>query len=81
MKTELPKELKTIEEATKFLHDLTDNGEAYHPEDSAHNIIWNLEEEPTEEECDHLNKLMDDIYDLEWIGTDPCGIIMDRTNG
>lgn len=40
MKTTLPTAINTIEEAKTFLTELNTNGEAYHPEDDAHDIIW-----------------------------------------
>jgi len=74
MKTQLPSEIKTIESAKKFLSDLSNNGESFHPEDDAHDIIWSCES-PSESECDQLNKLMDDIYQLE--DFDPCGFLLE----
>ena len=80
MKTILPEAIKTIAQAKDFLSDLVRNGEMYHPEDDAHDIDWQTCETPTAQECDQLNKLMDDIYDLpgndgrhcEGIAFDPC---------
>lgn len=64
------------------------NSEAFHPEDDAHDILWDLENVPTYEECEQLNKLMDDIYNLP--GNDgkhdnsiafcPCGFLLDLNN-
>lgn len=75
MKTKLPTEIKSIDEAKKFLSDLYVNGEVYHPEDDAHDIVWNFLPEsdvPTGEECDRLNKLMGQVYG---IGLDPCEFV------
>lgn len=74
MKTQLPESISNIKEAEKFLAELINNGEIFHPEDNAHEINWSCEP-PTFEECDHLNKLMEDIYTLE--NFDPCGYIID----
>jgi hypothetical protein len=79
MKTILPQAITTVQEAEAFLQDLIDNNEVYHPEDDAHDIIWNDCTASSSEECDQLNKLMDDIYNLEG-DYDPCAYIMDKTN-
>ena len=78
MKTTLPKEIKSVRKAEMFLTDLFNNNEGYHPEDDAHDIVWNLPESeiPTSKECDQLNKLMEDIYNLD--GFDPCEFILDN---
>jgi len=84
MKTKLPEAIKTIEEAENFLSALHENGESFHPEDDAHDIIWNSipeEHKPTKAECDQLNKLMTDIYEIDGndvnTGFDPCGYLLD----
>lgn len=64
MKTQLPEKISTVEEAKKFLKELRDNDEVYHPEDSAHDIVWDCAS-PTDEECDQLDSLMRDIYNLK----------------
>lgn len=74
MKTQLPSEIKTIEAAEKFLSELSSNNESFHPEDDAHDIIWSGES-PSNSDCDQLNKLMDDIYQLE--DFDPCGYLLE----
>ncbi len=85
MKTNLPKEITTVEQAKLFLTELYKNGEQFHPEDNAHDVIFELPQEqmPTKKECDHLNKLMQDIYDLPGnkdkypnLALDPCEVIM-----
>ena len=82
MKTKLPKAINSVDEAKAFLTDLHNNNEAYHPEENAHEILWDGVH-ASEAECDKLNKLMDDIYSLpeldnypnvEW---DPCGFLLD----
>ena len=87
MKTNLPQSIGTIEEAKKFLKELCDNNEQYHPEDDAHDIEWDTIEcvgdYPTKEERDQLNKLMNEIYvlkgneDPQNMIFDPCEFIMD----
>ena len=86
MKTVLPNEIKTVEEAKAFLTALHENGESYHPEDNAHGIAWGSipsDQIPTKEECDKLNKLMRDIYNLPGnekgpnLAFDPCGFFLD----
>lgn len=74
MKTQLPSDINTIADAEKFLSELAKNGESFHPEDDANDIIWSGES-PSKSECDHLNKLMDDIYQLE--DFDPCGYLLE----
>lgn len=64
MKTTLPQQITTIDEAKAFLKALHDNDESYHPEDNAHDNAWHTCEAPTKEQCDQLNKLMQDIYSL-----------------
>lgn len=75
MKTRLPNHITTIEEAKTFLKELYDNDETFHPEDDAHDIAWNLPDNlvPTHEECEKLNHLMDDIYDLPGNDGRHCG--------
>lgn len=89
MQTKLPAAITTIEGAQTFLLELFNNGESFHPEDNAHNIIWSLPEEqkPTAKECDLLNKLMEDIYNVEGNNGnhanpvfDPCGYLLDLVN-
>lgn len=82
MKTELPEKITTIEEAENLLSALWENGESFHPEDNAHDIIWGTipkDEQPTAAECDKLNALMSQIYDLKDVPElfDPCGFILD----
>jgi hypothetical protein len=89
MKTKLPAEIKSVEAAKTFLTILNRNHESFHPEDDAHDIDWTAmdsdTDKPTKEECDLLNKLMDDIYDLPKntygrkhidLGFDPCGFLL-----
>lgn len=87
MKTHLPQSINSIEEAKSFLAALRSNNEQFHPEDDAHEIEWlTIEDEnkhPTVSECDQLNKLMQDIYNLpgnddaQNMAFDPCGYLID----
>jgi len=81
MKTNLKRKISTIDEAKLFLNELIINNEIYHPEDDAHDIIWNLPEnqKPTNQECNQLNYLMDEIFELD--DFDPCGFIIDNGFG
>jgi hypothetical protein len=63
MKTQLPNEIKTIEDAKAFLTDLHTNNETFHPEDDATDIEWQTCV-VSEIEAIQLNKLMGDIYAL-----------------
>lgn len=72
MKTILPESITTVEQAKKFLSDLNLNGELYHPEGDAHEVHW-ATATPTPEECDKLNSLMNDIYNLPGNDGRHCG--------
>jgi hypothetical protein len=77
MRTKLPEAIKTKEEAAAFITELFNNHESFHPEDDATQINWyqlKEEQEPTHEECVQLNKLMDDIYELDF---DACGLLLE----
>ncbi len=75
MKTTLPPSIKTIEEAQAFLTQMEANGESYHPEDDAHEIIGqNGKELFTSAEAETLNALMDEISELK--GFDACEFIL-----
>ena len=86
MKTILPESISTVKEAKAFLTDLHNNNEAYHPEDSAKEIIWKTCNAPTPEECEHLDKLMNDIYSIEGnqdcqnMICDPCEVLNNLDN-
>lgn len=78
MKTQLPESINTLEEAKNFLQLLHANGESFHPEDSAHDIVWDIPEPPNKHECDQLNALMDQVYYFFNEETfDPCGYLLD----
>ena len=69
MKTTLPDSITSIVEAKKFLSNLYENGELFHPEDDAHEIAW-ICEPPTYEEEEKLNNLMDQVNSFPIF--DPC---------
>ena len=74
MITTLPTSINTIEEAKAFLTELHKNGESYHPEDSAHDII-NTETNKlvfTYDEALQLDRLMDEITAATEDGTFAC---------
>lgn len=86
MKTTLPQAIETIEQAKAFLTDLYNNNEIYHPEDDAHDIVWETVN-PTEQEREQLNKLMEDIYNLDGNNGnhykpkfDPCDFLLTLIN-
>lgn len=74
MKTQLPNEIKTIEDAKAFLTDLHTNNETFHPEDDATDIDWQTCI-VSDVEAIQLNKLMADIYNLAE-GFDPCEFLL-----
>lgn len=74
MKTNLPTKIETKEQAEKFLTDLNSNNESFHPEDDAHEIIWNTSE-VSHDEKEKLNELMGEVYSIE--NFDPCDFLMD----
>lgn len=64
MKTTLPTEIKTVDEAKALLRALHTNGESYHPEDSAKSIFNRSGDLLfTTDESVQLDKLMSDIYE------------------
>lgn len=79
MNTVLPQSINSIEDAKKFLTDLYNNEETFHPEDDATDLVG----DPfTFDEGTQLNKLMDDIYNLagnesvKSMVFDPCEFIL-----
>jgi len=75
MKTILPSTISTEQQAVDFLTMLHNNGEAFHPEDNAHDIEWGNDDPPTPDQCDKLNSLMEQIYDLGTV--DPCAVLLE----
>lgn len=87
MKTIIPANINTLDEAKSFLTNLHINGEAYHPEDSAETVENNDGRLFTDEESVKLNILMDQIYNLDGNNGDhrnpkfdPCCFILDLTD-
>lgn len=79
MRTNLDRTITSTGEAKAFLSDLIRNDEVYHPEDDAHDIIWETTT-VTPEECDKLNSLMEQVYEFFSEDFDPCGYIIDNGN-
>jgi len=77
LKTDLNRHIATQEDAVKFLKDLHDNNEDYHPDDDANDIRWGTCK-PTKTECENLNILMDQIRENTTI--DPCGVLLRLQN-
>ena len=76
MKTKLPKSINTVRAAKILLKKLHTNGESFHPEDDANDLVGDIF---TTKEGDQLNKLMEDIYLLPGndgrhnnLAFDPC---------
>ena len=83
MKTILPASIAKVNQAKQLLTNLHTNGESYHPEDDATDIVWTDCKSPTPQECVRLNKLMKDIYDLPEnkaaypkLSFDPCVFLL-----
>ena len=67
MRTNLNRQILSIEDAKSYLRELATNGEAYHPDDSADSIEWH-ENAPDANECIKMDGLMDACRDF----LDPC---------
>lgn len=78
MKTNLDRTITTQDEAEAFLSELFENGESFHPEDAAQDIIWALpkEQQPTRNECVMLNNLMNECFHVS-DEFDPCEYLND----
>lgn len=72
LKTELPDSITTIEQAKKYLTDLHNNGEDYHPDGSAEDCLD--VNKPTAKQMD---KLMDQVCGLQNNDFDACGFLLD----
>ena len=77
MKTNLDQPITNADEAKAYLTELFNNGESYHPEDDANDIIW-TDFEPTEEELNRLNENMELVYKVA--DFDPCGFLLKLMN-
>lgn len=75
MRTKLFRSIDNEQEARQFLKELFDNGESYHPEDDARDIIF-PEVNPTYDERNKLNSLMAQSYNLLSDTFDPAGYLL-----
>lgn len=77
MKTTLPRSITNITGAKDFLRSLFLNGESYHPEDSAADIVNTSTGRTvfTTTEAKQLDRLMREIYALKEI--DPCEYLLE----
>lgn len=73
MKTDLNITINSIESAQKYLQSLKANDELYHPDDNAHDIVWDTAK-PTKKEREKLNINMDKVRDFI---PDPCGYLLE----
>lgn len=81
MRTILPTEITTVEQAKAFLQALHSNGEAYHPEDNALECFDTSSDEDLDW-CRQVNRLMEQVYNLEGniaaypnLAFDPCAYL------
>jgi hypothetical protein len=76
MKTRIPSKFISRKQAEKFLQRLHENGESFHPEEDAHDII-NYKGEPlfTDAEARKMNLAISRIYEFK--GFDPCEFLND----
>jgi hypothetical protein len=78
MKTQLPVEINTVEEARKFLTELHNNNEAFHPDDDPMDIEYPdlpHDQVPTQSERKLLCRIMNDIHQLP--DFDPSEVLVD----
>lgn len=74
MKTDLNRTIASVDDAKQFLIDLFNNGESYHPEDSAFDIIWD-DIEPSKAQLEELDNLMAAVYVYASPDFDPCELL------
>lgn len=74
MKSKIPANITTVTAAREFLEELFNNGESYHPEDDAHDIVWNGVD-VSEDERNRLNIAMIQIHAIP--DFDPCEFLLD----
>lgn len=60
---DLPNLIDTKEKAIAYLDLLNEKGYLYHPDDSLYDLVWDSTE-PHDDEKDHMNDLMEQIYSL-----------------
>lgn len=58
IKTDLPEHISSFEEAKKYLTDLYNHGESYHPDDPAADCFDGIHEQ----DAHHMDFLMDDVF-------------------
>lgn len=78
LRTKLPVTIKSINDVKGFLRSLHTNGETYHPEDDANDVVWHTVN-PTVKEHNELNRLMSEIYALPEAKTGdfcPCEFLL-----
>jgi len=73
MKTNINVVIESIDGARALLNELKINGEEFHPADNAHDVVFHRCN-PTWEERDQLNKLMEQMYAIN--GFDPCEFLV-----
>jgi len=73
LKTKLPDTIRTIEQAKSYLTELHKNGESYHPDESAFEIVWQFEGDPPRHQLLSLDRLMDQIHKIE--GFNACDFL------
>jgi hypothetical protein len=72
MKTKIPAQIDTLQQACQFLKELYDNGESYHCDDPAADIEDDNGRLFTDDEAALLDKTMDRLREL----CDPCEILL-----
>lgn len=73
MKTALPNQISTLEQAKSYLKNLYENGDSYHPEDSAADCFENIDAETAK----RMDDLMDQVYSFASEEFDPCMFILE----
>jgi hypothetical protein len=58
MKTNLPEDVLTVDDAKTFLLELISNNEVFHPDDDPADIVWGDCEPPLPSQYEQLSKLM-----------------------
>lgn len=74
LKTKLPDTIASFDQAKQYLTDLHNNGEAYHPEDSAGDCLEGI----SEADAAHMDTLMIRVYiHFTDAKADPCKFLLD----
>jgi hypothetical protein len=82
LKSNLPENINSVNEARIFYLTLASNGELFHPEDYAENIVWNPEYLPTDAELDQLNFLNERCCHFDGFdGFERCEFALSLVNG